>query len=525
MGIMAFFFSVLFFYIYKVTDVPIATMAPASSLLALSGLAVSTVAVLYLFPRRRQSFVESYPPGPKSPDIPTLDAWVQYQEWGREYGDLVYIHENNMLILNNAHVANDLLDKRARIYSDRAMTNMMKLCGFDDLLSTQRYSDKWRGNRSLFQQNFRKSISSRFYQAQYKQIHQFLRNLTDNPEEFMQHTMLLSQGVIYASLYGLDIRSDESVAQRVGQTVHLIGRAIVEPFPAFERFSWLRFMPSWFPGCGFQKVANECLAGIKEAETIPYDRAVNNLKMGTGTSLIAELALESEGDPVGIGRVKAMGTISFLAGADTTMSSIASFLLTMTQHPDVQLKAQAEIDHVIGRDRLPTFEDRQSLPYVESIYREIMRMHPPVPVDLPHISTEDDFYRGYHIPKGCTIVANIWGINRDPNVFSEPDTFMPERFLNSSTGPYTNINNIYAFGFGRRVCAGRHMADNTVWLTIVSVLATLNLRKAKDDAGNEIDIPGEYTKTFFRHPSPYRSSITPRDQQARDLILATATAD
>ncbi|KAF9039412.1 hypothetical protein BDP27DRAFT_1409469 [Rhodocollybia butyracea] len=317
-------------------------MAPASSLLALSGLAVSTVAVLYLFPRRRQSFVESYPPGPKSPDIPTLDAWVQYQEWGE--------------------------NKRARIYSDRAMTNMMKLCGFDDLLSTQRYSDKWRGNRSLFQQNFRKSISSRFYQAQYKQIHQFLRNLTDNPEEFMQHTML-----------------------------------------------------------------------YKEAETIPYDRAVNTC----------------EGDPVGIGRVKAMGTISFL-------------------------------DHKIKETNIYYLQ-----PGLIRLYDRCQ-------------------YLGYQSRSQCV---------------SEPDTFMPERFLNSSTGPYTNINNIYAFGFGRRVCAGRHMADNTVWLTIVSVLATLNLRKAKDDAGNEIDIPGEYTKTFFRHPSPYRSSITPRDQQARDLILATATAD
>ncbi|KAF9077446.1 cytochrome P450 [Rhodocollybia butyracea] len=284
-------------------------------------------------------------------------------------------------------------------------------------------------------------------------------------------------------------------------------------------------MPSWFPGCGFQHIASKSAQGIKEIDTIPFDKAVNNLKMGNGTSLIAELALESEGDPIKLEKIKAMGTISFLAAADTTMSSIAAFLLTMTQHPDIQSKARAEIDQVIGRDRLPVFEDRQSLPHVESIYREIMRMHPPMPVDAAHLSTEDDFYQGYHIPKGCQVIANIWSFNRDPNVFPEPDKFMPERFLNSPTGPFTNINDIFAFGFGRRVCAGRHMADNTIWLTIASVLATLDLRNAKDDAGNEVDIPGEYTKTFFRHPLPYRSSITPRDLQARDLILATAKVD
>ncbi|KAF9040170.1 cytochrome P450 1 [Rhodocollybia butyracea] len=494
-------------------------MAPASSFLVLSGIAVIAVALRYLFPRRRQSFLESksYPPGPKSPSIPTLDVWVQFQEWGREYGDLVYIHENNMLILNTAQVAVDLLERRARIYSDRAMTNMMKLSGSESVFSLQRYSDKWRGNRKFFQQHFRKSASSHFYTAQYRKTHQFLHNLINVPEEFMHHTM--SVGLIYAVLYGLDVGSEDPLAQKAVETMHLLAQAVNQSFPTIERFPWLRFMPSWFPGCGFQQVANKCAQGIKEVDTIPFDIAVNNLKTGKGTSLIAELALESEGDPINLARVKAMGTASFLG---KTMSSIASFLLAMTQHPDIQSKAQAEIDHVIGRDRLPTFEDRQSLPYVESIYREIMRMHPPIPVDTAHLSTEDDFYRGYHVPKGCQVIANIWSINRDPNVFPDPDKFMPERFLNSPIGPFTNINDIYAFGFGRRVCAGRHMADNTIWLTVASVLATLNLRNAKDDAGNEVDIPGEYTRTFLRHPLPYRSSITPRDLQARELIFATA---
>jgi len=116
-------------------------------------------------------------------------------------------------------------------------------------------------------------------------------------------------------------------------------------------------------------------------------------------------------------------------------------------------------------------------------------------------------------------------MNRDPNVYPEPDKFIPERFLNSPTGPFTKINNIIAFGFGRRVCVGRYMADNTVWLAVVSVLATLDLRKAKDNEGKDIDILGEYCKTFFRHPLPYRSAITPRDLQARNLILATAMVD
>ncbi|KAF9070699.1 cytochrome P450 [Rhodocollybia butyracea] len=340
-------------------------------------------------------------------------------------GDLVYIREKNTLILNNSQVAIDLLEKRARIYSDRETSLAVKL---------------------------------------------------------------LSQSLMYAALYGLEIGYEDPLAQN---TILLPG------FPALERFPWLRFMPSSFPGCEFKRAVNECAQGLDDIETIPFDKAVNNLKTGAGTSLVAELALENKGRPELIELIKTMGTNGFIAAADTTMSSIGSF-------------------------RLTTFEDRQSLPYVEAIYREIMRLHPPLPLGINHVLTEDDFYMGYHIPKGCIVVPNIWAMNRDPNVYSEPDKFIPEPFLDSPDGPFTSINNIYTFGFGRRVCVGRYMGDNTVWLAIASVLATLDLRKAKDNEGNEVDIPGEYTQTFFRHPKPYRCCIRPRDARASELILAAA---
>ncbi|KAF9077447.1 hypothetical protein BDP27DRAFT_1208940 [Rhodocollybia butyracea] len=135
-----------------------------------------------------------------------------------------------MLILNTAQVAIDLLEKRARIYSDRGMTNMAKLSGSESVFSLQRYSDKWRGNRKFFQQHFRKSACSRFYAAQYKKIHQFLHNLMDVPEEFMHHTMSLSQGLIYAVLYGLDVGSEDPLAQKAVETMDLLAQAVNQHF-------------------------------------------------------------------------------------------------------------------------------------------------------------------------------------------------------------------------------------------------------------------------------------------------------
>ncbi|KAJ4001835.1 cytochrome P450 1 [Lentinula boryana] len=501
-------------------------VSPLAILIASLGVAALALVVSLRIRRNRLDTAKvSYPPGPKVAAMPILDAWVEYRNWGNIYGDLVYLPEWNTLITNNAEVAIDLLEKRARIYSDRSMTPIMKLCGGENLLSVECYSEKWRRDRRVFQQTFRQAAVSQFYPSQYNKVHEFLRNLASAPDSFLEHIQRLSQGLVFKSLYGLEIGPEDPLAKKAISIVGTFARALLSGgFPTYELFPWLIYLPSWFPGCEFKRVAAQCGKIVEEVDTVPFNIAMSNLKDGICTSPIAELAVQK---PEDLQEIKAMGTMSFIGQGcccvmDQTMSSISSFLLAMCMHPDVQAKAQEEIDRVIGRDRLPTFEDRRSLPYVEAVYREVMRLDPPIPLGFPHVSTEDDFYRGYHIPKGCSVVANIWAINRDPNVYSEPDKFMPERYTNSPMGPFENIDNIYAYGFGRRVCAGRYMADNTVWLTVASVLAAFTLEKTKDEHGNEIPITGEMTDLFFRHPRPYQSSITPRSHLAGELVLATA---
>ncbi|KAF5379284.1 hypothetical protein D9757_007623 [Collybiopsis confluens] len=442
---------------------------------------------------------------------------------GEEFGELVYIRAHNMLIINNTQVAVELLEKRARTYSDRPGTPLMEITGISNLLSVMRYSPRWRRHRKLFQQNFRQAAVHRYLPAQYSKIHGYLHNLFATPEDFMAHTMDLSQRIIYSSLYSLDIGPEDPLPRKSVEVLHSVGKFLVTgTFPLVDRLPWLIYFPSWFPGCGFKAEAEACRSIFHEVDTIPYDKAVANMKDGLGTSLIAELAAKSEGVPEEIDAIKSMGTVSFLAAADTTMSSISSFLLSMCLNPEVQRKGQKEIDRVVGTHRIPTLEDRRSLPYVEAIYREVLRLHPPVPLGVSHNSIEDDIFRNYLIPKGCEVVPNIWAMNRDPNVYYEPDKFIPDRFLVAKEGPFGSINSIRAFGFGRRVCPGRYMAENTVWLTIASVLATLTLGKPKDENGNEIDIPGEFTDVFFRHPKPFQCSITPRTPSAKDLVVNSA---
>lgn len=98
----------------------------------------------------------------------------------------------------------------------------------------------------------------------------------------------------------------------------------------------------------------------------------------------------------------------YLGGADTTVSALITFFLAMTVFPEVQIKAQEELDRVVGNARLPVNTDKGTLPYIEAIVKETHRWHPIAPIGLPHASTQEDVIRGYRIPLGSLIIPNNW---------------------------------------------------------------------------------------------------------------------
>ncbi|KAF8869404.1 cytochrome P450 [Infundibulicybe gibba] len=189
----------------------------------------------------------------------------------------------------------------------------------------------------------------------------------------------------------------------------------------------------------------------------------------------------------------------------------------MAISPNIQQRAQNEIDSIIGNDCLPELGDWPSLPYVEAVYREVMRWCPVLPLGLPHTSTEDDVYRGFFVPKGQSLTCDR-AMNHNEDIYQNPDRFQPERYFDSP-GKLNNDDTVLAFGFGRHVCVGRHLASSSVWLIIASVLATLNIAKAKDSHGNDIEIEGSYTDGAIRfvHPHPFPCSITPRSPGVHEL--------
>lgn len=139
------------------------------------------------------------------------------------------------------------------------------------------------------------------------------------------------------------------------------------------------------------------------------------------------------------------------AGTDTTAASATALILALASHPDIQKKAQAELDKVVGPGRLPLIADRPSLPYVHAIVKELGRWHTVSPLGVAHTNDTDDEYDGYFIPKGTIVMVNSWAITHDPEMFERPFNFVPERYLKDGTIDESVPDaEIAAFGFGRR---------------------------------------------------------------------------
>jgi cytochrome P450 len=164
----------------------------------------------------------------------------------------------------------------------------------------------------------------------------------------------------------------------------------------------------------------------------------------------------------------------------------------MIAFPEVQRRAQAEMDVVVGRDRLPTFADAPHLPYVRAIIREILRWRPSVPFSVPHAATEEDWYEGMYIPKGTVCISNLWHCNHDRTVFGEDaDEFRPERHLDEHgellPGPIETYQAGHvSFGFGRRICVGKDLATESLFIDTARILWAAKLERPRDENGKEV---------------------------------------
>lgn len=154
-----------------------------------------------------------------------------------------------------------------------------------------------------------------------------------------------------------------------------------------------------------------------------------------------------------------------LAGTDTSAVTLEWALSCLLNHPEELRKAREEIDSKIGLYRLVEESDISNLPCLQNIVSETLRLYPAGPLMVPHVASEDCKVGGYDMPRGTTLLVNLWAIHRDPQLWDDPETFKPERYEKEG-----EAHKLMAFGLGRRACPGAGLAQRLVSLTLASLI-------------------------------------------------------
>nr|XP_057936611.1 cytochrome P450 2F3-like isoform X1 [Doryrhamphus excisus] len=196
----------------------------------------------------------------------------------------------------------------------------------------------------------------------------------------------------------------------------------------------------------------------------------------------------------------------FLAGTETSSSTIRYALSVFIKYPDIQEKMQQEIDAVIGRERCPKMEDRKSMPFTDAVIHEVQRFLDIVPFSLPHYTLHDVSFRGYNIPKDTIIIPMLHSVLKDEKQWAEPQSFNPQHFLDHN-GNFKKNPAFMPFAAGKRACVGESLARVELFIFLVSLLQHFTFSCV--GGPDSIDLTPEYS-SFANMPRQHQLIATPR---------------
>ncbi|KAF9458365.1 cytochrome P450 [Collybia nuda] len=500
-----------------------------------------TAFLLFLYRAFRKRTGLPLPPGPKGYpiignvfDMPREFAWMEYDKWFKIYGDMVYfkVFGQGFLVLGSLTRTNDILEKRSTNYSDRPPMPMLRdLMGWDTNLGFLHYGPWWRRHRRAFHQHFHVGTVHKYHHIQLAEAHSLIRRLYANPENFMYHLRHAFAAMIMDVTYGIKVsEANDPYVTTAEEALHGMSQAAVQGRFLVDVLPILKYIPSWMPGAGFKRDAAEWKKLTLSMAQKPFKHVKEALREGKAVPSVAAALIEAlphEDDARRTEEEKiaqAAAAVAYVGGADTTVSAAQFFFLAMAMYPNVQRRAQAEIDSIIGSNRLPNFHDRESLPYVNALIKETMRWQPASPAGTVHVCSNDDEYNGYIIPKSTIVIGNTWTILHDPEVYPLPEEFIPERWLkDGKLDPDAQNPSVAAFGYGRRICPGRYFSDASLYAIISFVLSVYTISPPVDNRGNTVRLKAEVTSGMLSAPAPFECQIKPRSNAAEALIHGSET--
>ncbi|KAF5387184.1 hypothetical protein D9615_001583 [Tricholomella constricta] len=490
------------------------------------------------------------PPGPRGwPvignlfDLPTRGDPLPWLAHKVAYGPIssVTVLGQTIVLLNDLQTTIDLLDKRSSIYSGRPIFPFAGgMVGWDQQMIMAQYGEHFRTMRKLLKSYLGSPTAvSTFRHIQEIETRYFLARVLDNPTKLISNIRLTAGAISLRISHGYTIETDKP-----DPLVDLVETAAKDFYHATMPGAWLvdifpimKHLPSWLP---FKKAAALYRSHNLEQTDRPHSFVKRRMKAGTELPSFTSSMLQNGVDESTEHAIKYAATAIYGGGSDPAVAALSTFILLMILHPDVQKRARDELDSVVGTKRLPELKDRPRLPYLDAVLKEVLRWHTTGRIGIPHRSIQDDIYDGYLIPKDSIILPHMWygpsfdddlglimtlinrNITRDPQLYSNPSEFRPERFMADGNNSPELDPNTYIYGFGRRSCPGRDFANANMFITLAMTLSVFQIEKGRDENGVEIEPRCEFEGGTVSHPLPFAYTIKPRSADAEFLIRTVA---
>lgn len=164
--------------------------------------------------------------------------------------------------------------------------------------------------------------------------------------------------------------------------------------------------------------------------------------------------------------------------------------------PRTLLKARAELERTIGEGNLLGESDIGRLPYLQAVIKETLRLHPAVPLLLPHKAGADADIGGFTVPENAQVLVNVWAMGRDPSMWEDPNSFLPERFLESNIAPRGQDMELIPFGAGRRICPGLPLAMRMLHLMLGSLILSFDWKLPDGVTPENLDMDDKFGLTL-----------------------------
>ncbi|KAI0347360.1 cytochrome P450 [Trametopsis cervina] len=469
------------------------------------------------------------PPGPplkpligNALDFDPAAPWTTFTKWKSRYGNIVGLRAlgNNIVVLNDLKTINDLFDKRSATYSCRPVFTVAKLMGLHDGIPLMPYGPRWRASRRLAHRALAPSAASKYFQVQEQISALLVIDILTDPENLFKLVRMAAGRIMLSLTYGISVdKKDNEYFTQAETTLKLVCASSVPGAYLCDFLPIMKYLPSWVP---FQRTAARGKRMVEAFAASPFEKVKVDMGIvqAAGTappSLAQDLLLNADESADFIDHehlVKWTAASMYGAGGETTYSAVLNFIMVMALYPEIQNRAFAEIDSVLGPNRLPTVEDKPNLPYLDAVIKEMMRWMPILPLGVARRATAKDSYNGYTIQEGTIIMPNVWyvaswcrAIAFEPNAKYPPETFNPERFLDSqhpATDPAT-----WAFG----ICPGKYVGENSVFILVATILHALRI---SEDPGEPL-VP-HFATHLVRYPLPFKCRFEVRSKERIEML-------